>query len=201
MRFKPRRSSPRLHSFGYQGSYAYHLILNTRAGLTRFEDGRLVATCRECLAASASQCGFEVVAYCFMPDHVHLLVAGGQDASLGRFVQHFKQATGHRHPGLWQRSYYDHILRREEDLEDVARYIWANPVRAGAVEDVLAYPYSGPREAMAAYEDSGSRAEDREDLEDRASAKGGPASGGKALSLHSLQLRSAGSSSASLEGP
>ena len=193
MRFKPRRSSPRLHSFGYQGSYAYHLVLNTRAGLTRFEDGRLVATCLECLAASASQCGFEVVAYCFMPDHVHLLVAGGQDASLGRFVQHFKQATGHRHPGLWQRSYYDHILRQEEDLEDVARYIWANPVRAGAVEDVLAYPYLGPREAMAVYLDTGldvEGAEDREDLEDRA----------KALSLRRPPLRSA-DRSALLEGP
>jgi putative transposase len=200
VRFKPRRSSPRLHSFSYQGSYAYHLVLSARAGLTRFKDGRLVATCLECLAASASRYGFEIVAYCFMPDHLHLLVAGGQDASLGRSVQHFKQATGHRHPGLWQRSYYDHILRQEEDLEDVARYIWANPVRAGVVEDVLAYSYSGPREAMAAYGDSGLQVEDKEDLEDRASAKGGPASGGKALSLHLLQLRSAGSG-ASLEGP
>ena len=200
MRFKPRRSSPRLHSFSYQGSYAYHLILNTRGGLPLFEDGRLVATCVECLAASASRYGFGVVACCFMPDHVHLLVAGGQDASLGRFVQHFKQATGHRHPGLWQRSYYDHILRQEEDLEDVARYIWANPLRAGMVESVLAHPYSGPREAMVAYGDSGLHVEDREDKEDRACARGAPASGGEALSLRRLSRRSAGSS-ASLEGP
>jgi putative transposase len=193
VRFKPRRSSPRLHSFSYEGSYAYHLILNTRGGLPPFEDGRLVATCVECLVTSASRYGFEIVAYCFMPDHVHLLVAGGQDAPLVRFVQHFKQATGHRHPGLWQRSYYDHILRQEEDVEDVARYIWANPVRAGMVENVSAYPYSGPREAMAAYPDRGpdvEGAEDREDLEDRA----------KALSLHSPHSRLAGRS-ASLEGP
>jgi hypothetical protein len=124
-----------------------------------------------------------------MPAHLHLLVTGGHDASLVRFVQHFKQATGHCHPGLWQRSYYDHILRQEEDLGDVARYVWANPVQAGMVENVSAYPYSGPREAMAAYGDRGSRVEDREGLEDRA----------EALSLRSLRLRSAGRS-ASLDG-
>ena len=105
-----------------------------------------------------------------MPDHVHLLVAGGRDAPLVRFVQHFKQATGHHHPGLWQRSYYDHILRHEETIEGVARYIWANPVRAEIVENVLAYPYSGPREAMAAYGDSGLQVEGGEDKEDRAKA-------------------------------
>jgi putative transposase len=179
VKFKPRRSSPRLRSFSYRGSYAYHLILNTRGGLPSFEDGRLIALCLECLAASASRYGLEVVAYCFMPDHVHLLVVGADDAPLVRFVQHFKQATGHRRPGLWQRSYYDHILREEEDLEDTARYIWANPVRAGMVENVLAYPYSGPRETMAEY--SSVHVEGRED---RAEA---------------LSLRSAGRS-ASREG-
>jgi putative transposase len=157
-----------------------------------FRDGRLVAICLECLAASASRYRFEVVACCFMPAHLHLLVVGADDAPLVRFVQHFKQATGHRHPGLWQRSYYDHILRQEEALEDVARYIWANPVRAGMVENVLAHPYSGPPEAMAAYGDRRSRAEDREDREDNKDRA-------KALSLRSPNSRSAGRSG-SLDG-
>ncbi len=153
LRFKPRRSSPRLHSFGYQGSYAYHLILNTRGRVSCLQDGRLVASCLECLEASASRYGFQIVAYCFMPDHLHLLAAGTHDSPLVRFVQHFKQATGHRHRGLWQRSYYDHVLRHDEGLDDVARYIWANPVRTGIVHEAYAYPYSGPREAMVAHED------------------------------------------------
>jgi putative transposase len=199
VRFKPRRSSPRLSSFSYRGSYAYHLILNTRGGLPSFRDGRLVAICLERLAASAPRYGFEVLAYCFMPDHLHLLVTGGHDAPLVRFVQHFKQATGRRHPALWQRSYYGHILRQEEDLEDVARYIWANPVRAGMVDNVLAYPYSGPQEVMGVYADSGLQVEDREDKEDREDLE----DRAEALSLHSLHSphpRSAGHA-ASLEGP
>ena len=98
-----------------------------------------------------------------MPNHLHILVTGTEDAPLVRFVQHFKQATGHRHPGLWQRSYYDHILRYEETIEDVAWYIWGNPVRAGMVADALDYPYLGPREMMG-------EAERSLDVEDRAEA-------------------------------
>lgn len=44
---------------------------------------------------------------------------------------------------LWQRSFYDHALRREETLSDVARYIWHNPVRAGLVMRARDYPWSG----------------------------------------------------------
>jgi hypothetical protein len=94
-----------------------------------------------------------------MPDHLHLLVSGGDRSRLIRFVQHFKQATGHRSPGLWQRSFYDRILRYEEVVEEVAFYIWSNPVQAGLVEDAKDYAYSGPRERMEGY--ARSRVEDR----------------------------------------
>ena len=44
---------------------------------------------------------------------------------------------------LWQRSFYDHALRKEESLNDVARYIWENPVRAGIVATAVDYAWSG----------------------------------------------------------
>jgi hypothetical protein len=40
-------------------------------------------------------------------------------------------------------SYYDHILRKNNDLEGVACYIWANPVRAGLCASPREYPFSG----------------------------------------------------------
>ena len=52
----------------------------------------------------------------------------------------FKRETGKR---LWQRSYYDHILRSEEGLDAVAWYIWLNPVRAHMCANAEDYPYSG----------------------------------------------------------
>jgi putative transposase len=90
-----------------------------------------------------------VIAYCFMPDHVHLLVEGCSDAADGRaFVHQAKQRSGYavaQNWGgpLWQPSYYDHVLRDEDGSLSVARYILENPVRAGIVEAPRDYPFSG----------------------------------------------------------
>jgi putative transposase len=151
MAFKARLSSPRLSSFDYAGPHAYHLVLSTLGRRARFTDRFAVAFCIQALEASAKRYSFDVIAYCFMPDHLHLLVQGDGDAPLVRFVQHFKQATGYRYPRMWQRSYYDHILRQEEAIEDAAHYIWNNPVRAGLVDEAASFAHSGPAEKLAAY--------------------------------------------------
>lgn len=118
-----------------------------------FSNPRAVQAVLECLTLPCARYGFSLHAYCFMPDHLHLLVSGQDDSSLTDFVRHFKQLSGHRFKRehgapLWQISYYDHVLRRDEDLLTVARYIWDNPVRAGLVQDRSEYPFSGPREVM-----------------------------------------------------
>ena len=84
-----------------------------------------------------------------MPDHVHLLVEGKQPtANFREFVRIFKQRSSfewnrtHR-TILWQRSYFEHVLRDDEDTIGVARYILENPLRAGLVADVEDYPYLG----------------------------------------------------------
>ncbi len=47
---------------------------------------------------------------------------------------------------FWQRSFYDHALRTDEDLVHTARYVLANPVRAGLVHDFRDYPLCGSLE-------------------------------------------------------
>lgn len=91
----------------------------------------------------------EIVAYCFMPDHVHLLVEGLMDnADALSFVHQTKQrsgfAFGREHAGrLWQPSFYDRILRNDDATLSVARYIFENPVRAGLVAEPADYEFSG----------------------------------------------------------
>ena len=41
---------------------------------------------------------------------------------------------------LWQEGFHDHALRKEEDLVKLARYIVANPLRAGIVSKIADYP-------------------------------------------------------------
>ena len=52
----------------------------------------------------------------------------------------WKQRTGGR---LWQTGYYDHVLRDEDSIPSIVKYIVANPVRARLVSDVGQYPYAG----------------------------------------------------------
>jgi putative transposase len=90
-----------------------------------------------------------VIAYCFMPDHLHVLVEGYcEDADIAKFVARFRQSAGYgycrRWGGrLWQEGYYDHVLRKEDDTLEVARYTIANPVRAGLCDDARKYPHLG----------------------------------------------------------
>jgi len=84
-----------------------------------------------------------------MPDHLHFLAEGMANGSdLVKFVDAFKQRTAyefrrsHRQQ-LWQTRFYDHILRSTDAVEDVACYIWMNPVRKGLCADPHLYPLSG----------------------------------------------------------
>ncbi|OGO52409.1 MAG: hypothetical protein A2148_05790 [Chloroflexi bacterium RBG_16_68_14] len=144
------RKSPRLKDFDYVGPYAYSLTFVTRQRSEVFQDASLVQLVELALLRACAQHSFDLHAYCFMPDHLHVLVSGGADSRLTDFVRLFKQLSGYAakqklSAPLWQISYYDHVLRREEDLAQVARYIWSNPVRAGLVDDFRQYPYAGPR--------------------------------------------------------
>ncbi len=81
-----------------------------------------------------------------MPDHVHLLVH--IDGSLVDFMRLFKGRTARLVRGrvdgpLWQRSFHDHLIRRNEDITATLKYLFENPVRAGLVRDWTAYAWCG----------------------------------------------------------
>jgi REP element-mobilizing transposase RayT len=93
---------------------------------------------RDQLLRWASVLDIEICAYTVMPDHVHLL-ARVTAGTLSGFVGRWKQATGYiwkrsgnRQP-LWQRGFYDRVLRHDEDPRRVAAYIACDPVRTRLV--------------------------------------------------------------------
>jgi len=148
-----RRSSPRMSSFDYIGPFAYSVTISTRRDHRAFVDSDTVSLCLTALADACTRHGFEILAYCFMPDHLHLLLQGSEGSSLIEFMKRFKQLSSFRYKqrtgeGLWHRSFHDRVLRSEDELERTALYIWDNPVAAGLADDLAAYPHSGPRELM-----------------------------------------------------
>jgi putative transposase len=113
-----------------------------------FADPVTVAAVRAQLLHAVESHRFAVLAYCFMPDHVHVLLDARDDsAALGDLVKRWKQASGYWYTKrygrtLWQSGYFERILRRAETTEVVANYIMANPVRAGLAKEVGVYPYA-----------------------------------------------------------
>lgn len=87
-----------------------------------------------------------ILSWVLMPDHWHGLVRLGPRDGLPLVVNRFKAITTKRlHAVLprsvWARGFHDHALRQEESVIGAARYIVANPLRAGLVDNVLDYPY------------------------------------------------------------
>jgi putative transposase len=86
--------------------------------------------------------------YVIMPDHVHFFVRRSDDLELGRWVGMLKQALA-KHIALagtlpiWQRGFFDHVLRNDESYAQKWNYVRENPVRAGLVTNAEDWPYSG----------------------------------------------------------
>ena len=143
------RRSLRLPGFDYRGCHRYFLTYGTFARTRVFVERAAVALVSTQFLRAAAEERFEILTYCFMPDHVHLLVEATDDGSDGKgFIARSKQYSGFHHKArtgcrLWQRDSFERVLRDSEGSLAVSRYILANPVRAGLVARPLDYPYSG----------------------------------------------------------
>jgi putative transposase len=80
--------------------------------------------------------GVHLDAWIVMPDHVHAVMVLEGSRSLPALVGAFKAATTREiargrspAPRLWQRGYYEHIVRNEDELDRIRLYIVNNPTR------------------------------------------------------------------------
>ena len=76
-----------------------------------------------------------------MPDHIHLLLNFPGDKSLARTLGEWKGWLGRYHGISWQRNFFDHRIRNEEQEHWKSEYILNNPVRAGLVANWQDWPY------------------------------------------------------------
>jgi len=89
----------------------------------------------------------ETWAFVVMPDHVHWLFQLTGDEALSAIIARMKARSARginlltdAEGAIWQRGFHDHWIRDEESVLRIARYVVANPVRAGLVESVRDYP-------------------------------------------------------------
>jgi putative transposase len=140
---------PRLTADAYTGFRRCFLTMCTARRAEHFRDASIVALVLDQFFYTSRTEDVAIVAYCVMPDHVHLLVDGESESSdVARFAKLAKQRSGFRfrrayRAALWQDGYNDRVLRDEERTEVVVAYIINNPVRKGLVENVMDYPFWG----------------------------------------------------------
>lgn len=89
-----------------------------------------------------------MLAWVLMPDHVHWLIRLGMADALESVVNRLKSASArkanralHRSGALWEHAFHDRALRVDEDLTRSARYVIANPLRAGVVKRIGDYSF------------------------------------------------------------
>jgi putative transposase len=96
----------------------------------------------------SDQSAVESLAWVVMPDHLHWLFVLRNGRSLGQVMNQLKGRSSRainvyagRSGTIWQPAYFDHALRADEDLKQVARYIVANPLRAGLTSRLSDYSH------------------------------------------------------------
>jgi putative transposase len=107
--------------------------------------------------------GWAVGRYVIMPDHVHFFCRPELGArKLSEFIATWKSWTSRRINALggprsataatatvlWQREFFDHILRSSESYSEKWNYVFDNPVRAGLVSTVQEWKYAGEIETL-----------------------------------------------------
>ncbi len=121
-----------LHSMGHGPFYlGENRVAEIVANSVRYHDGEW----------------FDVIAFCIMPNHVHLVITPYEkseetDYSLSKIMHNIKRNSAKqankfldRSGIFWQHENYDHYVRDEGELERIIKYVLNNPVKAGLVDD------------------------------------------------------------------
>lgn len=92
---------------------------------------------------------FKLFAYVIMPDHFHIIIQPSDEYSLpkimnyikGNFARKYNQT--HKETGsVWQRRYYERVMRSEEETIQKIKYMHNNPVVKGLVKEPGDYEFS-----------------------------------------------------------
>lgn len=108
-----------------------------------FDLGRLLVAQ---LRAASDEGWATSLAWVVMPDHLHWLIELHErplDVLMRRIKSNSSRYINRRlgrSGALWQQGFHDRAIHREEDLRSIARYVIANPLRAGLVQRVGDYP-------------------------------------------------------------
>ena len=101
------------------------------------------------IEAVGLRCGFELIAWVIMPDHLHLVIDPGR-MPISTVMQKIKMSFAAKYRNrydlrsgrVWQNRFWDHVIRNQDDMNRHIEYIHYNPVKHGKVGRPLDWAYS-----------------------------------------------------------
>lgn len=141
----------------YAPNAVYFITCVTRQRRALFADEANLLLLRETLRRVQRLHPFGMRGYAFLPDHFHLLILVPEETNVSTLMQsvqwnytrNYKRARGIRTSlKLWQRGFWDHVIRDEDDFARHLDYIHYNPVKHGLVAEAKDYPHTSFREYL-----------------------------------------------------
>jgi REP element-mobilizing transposase RayT len=130
------------------GNACYLVTTTTWQRQSLFANYSLASTASACLTSRSIWGESRLLCWVLMPDHLHCLFHLGDGEQISSLVCRVKSASARRvntfrgyGSPVWGRAYHDSRLNDECAVRDAARYIVANPLRAGLVESIGDYPF------------------------------------------------------------
>ena len=133
-----RKNSLRLKEFDYSSEGSYFVTIATKDGKRCFVLEKLRQIVEKQIKTLENRFDLKVDTFLVMPDRVHLIVSfyEGIGVSLSRVVQALKSLVAKDarenlriKDKIWQRGFYDHIIRNERDHLEKMRYVINNPLK------------------------------------------------------------------------
>lgn len=143
-----RKDSLRLQRFDYSWPRIYFVTIVAQDRQAKFLDERVAIATVDSLKKLRTEFCFNLYIYCLMPEHFHGLIGPGESGrTFGGLCGAFKSLSTREYWNwydgkLWQRQFFDHIIRNQQDFEETLEYIRMNPVRRGLVKDPKEWPYT-----------------------------------------------------------
>jgi putative transposase len=145
-----RRKNVRLKPEAYLGNgKVIHMTMCAKDKKPLFAASHIAAFLNQEVISISKASDVKIYAYVVMPDHLHVLASLGRWGTPGAYVKHLKGnlseklRTHFNLQNVWQRGFYDHVMRDEENVKQTAEYILNNPVRKGLAENWRKYPWCG----------------------------------------------------------
>ncbi len=141
---------------GLADNQVYHILNRGNGRQEVFHKPEDFEAFTRLIAEAKSKYPIQIIAYCLMTNHFHLLVKTREGSDLGKWMQWLMTShvrRYHRHYGssghVWQGRFKSFPVQDDDHLLTVVRYVEGNPVRAGMVKSAKDWPWSSHRENVA----------------------------------------------------